>query len=165
MTTHANCGKCGISIVEKAKFCPSCGAKVEKLKSDTEVSLSSVTEWLRANGEENDFGVFRIVIETLEGRSQLIFALPGESADGDEQFDDVQIWSPFAPVERLNVKKVVERMENEAFGFVSNGGFYSLATAIRPWQLRNIDAFIWHVTRLAVKADQLEAHFLGTDEL
>ena len=159
------CSQCGAAIAAKAKFCPSCGRKVEMQASEPAVTLATLTEHFDERGEKLDSGVFKLLVPTLDDRSQLVFALPIQDADGDEELNDLQLWSNFAPVKKVNVKRVLEFTEAISFGFCQLGDFYCLATSIRPWQLRSVDALVWHVTRLAIIADQLESDLLGSDDL
>lgn len=166
MGSEGKCGKCGASVAAKAKFCPSCGAKVENIVGEPPVTLALLTEVLSDDGEELENGMFKLVLETLDERSQLVWALPLRNQGGDEDLDDIALWSPFAPVKSVNVKKVVEAIDpGSPFGFVKHGEYFALTTSIRPCQLKSIDAFVTLIQRLAFMADELEVTLLGTDSL
>ena len=74
------------------------------------------------------------------------------------RYGNIALWSPFAPVKSVNVKKVVEATALASpFGFVKHGEYFALTTSIRPWQLKSIDAFVTLIQRLAFMADDVDA--------
>ena len=127
------------------------------------VTLSAVIDYLRKEGEELDNGVFKVLISIGENRSQLVFVLPSEDDDGDADFDDLRIWSNFAGVDEVALKKLLE-VDGWGFGFQELGDFFAVQMAIRPWQLRDMDALDQVLIRLAAVADEYERTLIGTDD-
>ena len=174
MGSEAKCGQCGASVAAKAKFCPSCGAKVAVAKAGSGVTLSSVIEYLREQGEElvldkNDawYGTFKILWDVGEERSQLVFVFPKEDEDGESEFDDLRIWSIFAAVKEVALKKVIE-LDPLGYGFIKleasgRGDLFAIQTTIRPWQLKDFQALEELLHRIALVADHLEENLLGSD--
>ena len=163
MESEAKCGQCGASVDTEAKFCPSCGAKIEEKVGELPVTLSLLIEHMGEDFEEMGYGVFKLVLPLSPERSQLIFAFPQEDEEGDELRHSIQLGSPFAAVKGVNVKKVVEASEESEFGFIKAGDTYHLTTSIRPWQLASVEAYAELYVRLAFAADELEQNLMGTD--
>tara|TARA_R110000822_G_scaffold48868_6_gene128486 strand:- start:903 stop:1424 length:522 start_codon:yes stop_codon:yes gene_type:complete len=169
MGSEAKCGQCGASVAAKAKFCPSCGAKVAVAKAGSGVTLSSVIEYLREQGEDAGFdknnawyGTFKILWDVGEERSQEVFVFPKEDEDGESEFDDLRIWSIFAAVKEVALKKVIE-LDPLGYGFIKLGTLYAIQTTIRPWQLKDFQALEELLHRIALVADHLEENLLGSD--
>ena len=162
MAAQLKCDKCGSTVKGGAKFCPSCGTKVAVAKVGSGVTLSAVIEYMREKGEELDNGVFRILAHLGEERSQLVFVFPMEDEDGESEFDDLHIWSNFATVKEVALKKVIE-LDPLGYGFIKLGDLFAIQTAIRPWQLKDFQAFEALLSRVATVADHLEKNLLGSD--
>jgi len=162
MAAQLKCDKCGSTVKGGAKFCPSCGSKVAVAKAGSGVTLSSVIEYLREQGEELDNGIVKLLAPLGEERSQLVFVLPLEDEDGESEFDDLRIWSNFATVKEVALKKVIE-LDPLGFGFLKLGDFFAIQTTIRPWQLKDFQALEALLFRVAAVADHLERSLLGSD--
>jgi hypothetical protein len=163
MAAQTKCSSCGANLKAGAKFCPSCGNKVEVQVIGSGLTLSSVIDHLRKEADELDNGVFKALFPMGDERSQLVFVLASEDADGDADLDDLTIWSNFAPARKVTAKKVIE-MDGWGFGITQIGDLLAVQTSIRPWQLVNLKAFDWILERVALVADHYERTSLGSDD-
>ena len=66
----SRCHKCGAELPEEAKFCPSCGAPVEKVITE-EFSLSSEDLVKRVKQLIHEGNVRRIIVRDREGKTLL----------------------------------------------------------------------------------------------
>jgi len=163
MATETKCTSCGSSVKGGAKFCPSCGKKVEVQVIGTGLTLSSVIDHLREEADELDNGIFKALFPVGDDRSQLVFIFTSEDEDGEEDFDGLTIWSNFALVKKVNMKKVME-LDGWGFGITQIGDLLAVQTSIRPWQLVSLEAFHAILARVAAVADLYERTLLGTDD-
>lgn len=157
------CESCGAKCEKDSKFCPSCGQKIVPPNDSTGLTLASVRAYLSEEGQEQDGGIFSLILPTREDRSQKVLVLPIEDEDGDEELDDICIWSPFAGEKEVQPKKLLD-IDCRGLGFQTIGDFRVLQTSIRPWQLRNLEALNWIIYRVAISADELEEELLGGDD-
>jgi len=163
MSDQNTCHSCESPIKVGAKFCPSCGAKIEQESANPETTMSSVVDFLRVECEELDDGVFKTLVPIRDGRSQIVFVIPVEDENGETGLDDLVIWSNFALANKVKVKEVLA-LDLGGLGIQQLGDYLAVQTAIRPWQLRNLDALAWIITRVGLIADNLEELLLGTDD-
>ena len=157
------CESCGGQCEKDSKFCPSCGEKIVPPKPTAGLTLSSVRAHLSEEGDESENGIYSLEVPIGDGdRSQLVFVLPLADEDGDEELDDICIWSRFAGNQEVAPKKLLD-INCRGFGFETIGDFRVIQTSIRPWQLRDLEALNWIIYRIAGVADLLEEELLGSD--
>lgn len=119
-------------------------------------STAEVTNFLRNNFrlEELSAGVFKILVDLDNNRSQLVFASVG---------DGLMIFSsPFASNEDITAKQAVAAVQGKMFGLQDFAGFFCLAHSVFTEDL-DASEILNAVGVLSYDADELESRIIGGD--
>jgi len=162
MTVSRECIACSALVPAEAKFCTSCGKKLETPRQESPLTTAAVTAYLRGECEELGDLSFRKEISLQDGRSQVVFVLVYVDDDGETEFDDITIWSIFAAVGSLSANEALQ-LDTSGLGIQQIGDYYAVQTSIRPLQLRDLNSLEWIMVRVAIAAELLEIELFGTD--
>lgn len=160
------CEGCGSKLLEKAKFCVGCGtpAPKKKVRVGTHLTTDVLLDHLHEGGEDLGELQFRLICTFGDNREQAVFALVNIDEDGDTEFDNVTLFSYFAP-KNFNFKKAVAAVQGRRFGVTNDGGNggFQLVTSLRIETLTSVESFDQYVFWIGGQADAVEEELTGSD--
>lgn len=160
------CSQCGAKLGAADRFCTGCGTPTptKEDRNGGHLTTQELLAHLRKEAKDLDGLHFKQTCTFPDNRSQDVFVVLEVDQDGDTEFDEVSLYSYFAP-ENFNPEAAVAAVDGRWFGVTNDGGDggFQLVTSLRIETLTSLGSFDQYVYWLGRQADSLEEELTATD--
>ncbi|WP_395245179.1 hypothetical protein ACGGZK_05095 [Agromyces sp. MMS24-K17] len=123
---------------------------------------SDAKRYIHSNyrAEDVDDNLIKLVFETTNLRSQIVFVAHDSTGNGTEW---IRVNSPIGNVEQIDLKSAAVRLSDKIVGGLVIYGDLVFVTNGVPLENLDTNELVEPMLRVLSIADELEAEFLGTD--